>query len=166
MQFYFSGKHLCIFMSLTALCLYFFYSESFFFLCRGDDGELKLGVRRAVQLKNEALFKAFSSNSAKIHTLSSVANSLKHRSVFHISYNPRFVNYECTFHFYVVRFSNNWTWFRVIIMMLTRLLLLLITSRPVPWIYICRFQIWARKESFFVERINYDYNYNTPSVPY
>ncbi|XP_051226055.1 auxin response factor 3 [Lolium perenne] len=56
---------------------------------RCDDGELKLGVRRAIQLKNEALFKAFSSNSAKIHTLSSVANSLKHRSVFHICYNPR-----------------------------------------------------------------------------
>ncbi|CAM0882671.1 unnamed protein product [Alopecurus aequalis] len=56
---------------------------------RGDDGELKLGVRRAIQLKNEALFKAFSSNSAKIHTLSSVASSLKHGSVFHICYNPR-----------------------------------------------------------------------------
>lgn len=56
---------------------------------RGDDGELKLGVRRAVQLKNEALFKAFSSNNSKIHALSSVANSLKHKSVFHICYNPR-----------------------------------------------------------------------------
>uniref|UniRef100_A0ACD5VJF4 Uncharacterized protein n=1 Tax=Avena sativa TaxID=4498 RepID=A0ACD5VJF4_AVESA len=56
---------------------------------RGDDGELKLGVRRAIQLKNEALFKAFSTNSSKMHTLSSVANSLKHRSVFHICYNPR-----------------------------------------------------------------------------
>uniref|UniRef100_A0ACD5VUX2 Uncharacterized protein n=1 Tax=Avena sativa TaxID=4498 RepID=A0ACD5VUX2_AVESA len=56
---------------------------------RGDDGELKLGVRRAIQLKNEALFKAFSTNSSKIHALSSVANSLKHGSVFHICYNPR-----------------------------------------------------------------------------
>ncbi|XP_020175130.1 auxin response factor 3 [Aegilops tauschii subsp. strangulata] len=56
---------------------------------RGDDGELRLGVRRAIQLKNEALLKAFNSNSSKIHTLSAVANSLKHRSVFHICYNPR-----------------------------------------------------------------------------
>lgn len=56
---------------------------------RGDDGELRLGVRRAIQLKNEALFKAFSSDCSKIHTLSAVANSLKHRSVFHICYNPR-----------------------------------------------------------------------------
>ncbi|KAE8805439.1 Auxin response factor 3 [Hordeum vulgare] len=56
---------------------------------RGDDGELRLGVRRAIQLKNEALLKAFNSNSSKIHTLSAVVNSLKHRSVFHICYNPR-----------------------------------------------------------------------------
>ncbi|KAG0539431.1 hypothetical protein BDA96_03G322300 [Sorghum bicolor] len=56
---------------------------------RGDDGELRLGVRRAIQLKNEALFEDFSSDSTKRHTLSAVADSLKHRSVFHISYNPR-----------------------------------------------------------------------------
>uniref|UniRef100_A0A0E0JNT5 Auxin response factor n=1 Tax=Oryza punctata TaxID=4537 RepID=A0A0E0JNT5_ORYPU len=56
---------------------------------RGDDGELRLGVRRATQLKNEAIFKAFSSESSKMRTLSAVADSLKHGSVFHISYNPR-----------------------------------------------------------------------------
>ncbi|KAK8453676.1 hypothetical protein SEVIR_5G324700v4 [Setaria viridis] len=56
---------------------------------RGDDGELRLGVRRAIQLKNEALFEDFSSDSAKRHTLSDVYDSLEHRSVFHISYNPR-----------------------------------------------------------------------------
>uniref|UniRef100_A0A0A9CRD8 Auxin response factor n=1 Tax=Arundo donax TaxID=35708 RepID=A0A0A9CRD8_ARUDO len=56
---------------------------------RGDDGELRLGVRRAVQLKNEALFQDFSTDSSKRHTLSAVADSLKHRSAFHISYNPR-----------------------------------------------------------------------------
>ncbi|XP_062221622.1 auxin response factor 3-like isoform X2 [Phragmites australis] len=56
---------------------------------RGDDGELRLGVRRAIQLKNEALFQDFSSDSSKRHTLSAVADSLKHRSAFHISYNPR-----------------------------------------------------------------------------
>ncbi|GJM93099.1 hypothetical protein PR202_ga09625 [Eleusine coracana subsp. coracana] len=56
---------------------------------RGDDGELRLGVRRAVQLKNEALFKDLSCDVSKRHTLSAVADSLKHRSVFNISYNPR-----------------------------------------------------------------------------
>jgi len=63
---------------------------------RGDDGELRLGVRRAVQLKNEALFEEFSSDSAKRHTLSAVYDSLKHKSVFHISYNPRFVDLAYT----------------------------------------------------------------------
>ncbi|KAL5220520.1 hypothetical protein ABZP36_025233 [Zizania latifolia] len=56
---------------------------------RGDDGELRLGVRRATQLKNEAIFKAFSSDSSKTHTLSAMVDSLKHGSVFHICYNPR-----------------------------------------------------------------------------
>ncbi|ONM37983.1 auxin response factor 3 isoform X4 [Zea mays] len=56
---------------------------------RGDDGELRLGVRRAIQLKNEALFDDFSCDSTKRHTLLAVADSLKHKSVFHISYNPR-----------------------------------------------------------------------------
>ncbi|KAK3161968.1 hypothetical protein QOZ80_1BG0083660 [Eleusine coracana subsp. coracana] len=56
---------------------------------RGDDGELRLGVRRAVQLKNEAHFKDLSCDVSKRHTLSAVADSLKHRSVFSISYNPR-----------------------------------------------------------------------------
>ncbi|PWZ09359.1 Auxin response factor 3 [Zea mays] len=56
---------------------------------RGDDGELRLGVRRAIQLKNEALFEDFNSDSTKRHSLMAVADSLKNRSVFHISYNPR-----------------------------------------------------------------------------
>ncbi|KAL5229051.1 hypothetical protein ABZP36_017316 [Zizania latifolia] len=56
---------------------------------RGDDGELRLGVRRATQLKNEAIFKAFISDSSKMHTLSAVVDSLKHGNVFHICYNPR-----------------------------------------------------------------------------
>uniref|UniRef100_A0A0D9V5S0 Auxin response factor n=1 Tax=Leersia perrieri TaxID=77586 RepID=A0A0D9V5S0_9ORYZ len=56
---------------------------------RGDDGELRLGVRRATPLKNEAIFKAFNTESSKMRTLSAVADSLKHGSVFHICYNPR-----------------------------------------------------------------------------
>ena len=69
--------------------MYLFSAKCLFNICRGDDGELRLGVRRAIQLKNEALFEDFSSDSTKRHTLSAVAGSLKHRSVFHISYNPR-----------------------------------------------------------------------------
>ncbi|CAM0954598.1 unnamed protein product [Alopecurus aequalis] len=56
---------------------------------RGDDGELRLGVRRAVQLRNEALFKAVSNNSSKLQTLSAVASSLENRSIFHVCFDPR-----------------------------------------------------------------------------
>jgi auxin response factor len=74
-------------------CFVFFFSfiqHDIVYLCRGDDGELRLGVRRAIQLKNDALFKDFSCDSSRRHTLSTVVDSFKHRSVFHISYNPRF----------------------------------------------------------------------------
>uniref|UniRef100_A0A452ZJQ0 Auxin response factor n=1 Tax=Aegilops tauschii subsp. strangulata TaxID=200361 RepID=A0A452ZJQ0_AEGTS len=56
---------------------------------RGDDGELRLGVRRAVQLRNEALFRAVNSNESKLHTLSAVASSLENRSIFHVCFDPR-----------------------------------------------------------------------------
>ncbi|XP_025807097.1 auxin response factor 14-like isoform X2 [Panicum hallii] len=56
---------------------------------RGNDGELRLGVRRAVQLKNEALLEAVSSTDSKLRTLSAVASSLENRSIFHICFNPR-----------------------------------------------------------------------------
>ncbi|CAN6337087.1 unnamed protein product [Urochloa humidicola] len=55
---------------------------------RGNDGELRLGVRRAVPLKNEAL-EAVNSTDSKLRTLSAVASSLENRSIFHICFNPR-----------------------------------------------------------------------------
>jgi auxin response factor len=56
---------------------------------RGDDGQLRLGVRRAVQLRNEALFEPVNSSDSKLRILSSVASSLENKSVFHICFNPR-----------------------------------------------------------------------------
>jgi hypothetical protein len=97
MQSYFSGKHMNIVVALNVLCTFINQSVCFN-LCSGDDGELRLGVRRAIQLKNEALFEDFSSDSAKRHTLSDVYDSLEHRSVFHISYNPRFVDLTYIIH--------------------------------------------------------------------
>ncbi|XP_066362521.1 auxin response factor 14-like isoform X2 [Miscanthus floridulus] len=57
---------------------------------RGNDGELRLGVRRAVQLKNEALLEAVNCTDSKLLMLSAVASSLDNRSVFHVCFNPRF----------------------------------------------------------------------------
>ncbi|GJM89061.1 hypothetical protein PR202_ga05657 [Eleusine coracana subsp. coracana] len=56
---------------------------------RGNDGELRLGVRRAVQLKNEALLQAVSSTDSKLRMLSAVRSSLDDRSIFHVCFNPR-----------------------------------------------------------------------------
>uniref|UniRef100_A0A0A9G6W1 Auxin response factor n=1 Tax=Arundo donax TaxID=35708 RepID=A0A0A9G6W1_ARUDO len=56
---------------------------------RGNDGELRLGVRRAVQLNNEALLEAVGSTDSKLRTLSAVACSLDNRSIFHVCFNPR-----------------------------------------------------------------------------
>jgi auxin response factor len=58
---------------------------------RGNDGELRLGVRRAVPLKNEVLLEAVNSTHSKLRTLSAVASSLKNRNVFHVCFNPRYV---------------------------------------------------------------------------
>ncbi|CAL4902275.1 unnamed protein product [Urochloa decumbens] len=55
---------------------------------RGNDGELRLGVRRAVPLKNEAL-EAANGTDSKLRTLSAVASSLENRSIFHICFDPR-----------------------------------------------------------------------------
>jgi auxin response factor len=54
---------------------------------RGNDGELTLGVRRAVPLKNEVLIEAVNSTNSKLRTLSAVG-----RSIFHICFNPRYVH--------------------------------------------------------------------------
>ncbi|GJN14923.1 hypothetical protein PR202_gb01800 [Eleusine coracana subsp. coracana] len=56
---------------------------------RGNDGELRLGVRRAVQLKNEALLGAVNSTDSKLRMLSAVRSSLDDRSIFHVCFNPR-----------------------------------------------------------------------------
>jgi auxin response factor len=53
-----------------------------------------LGVRRAVQLRNEALFKAVKNKDSKLQTLSAIASSLENRSIFHVCFDPRFVD-EC-----------------------------------------------------------------------
>ncbi|KQK05397.1 auxin response factor 14 isoform X2 [Brachypodium distachyon] len=56
---------------------------------RGCDGELRLGIRRAVQLRNEDLFKAVNSSDSRQRTLSAVASSFRNRSTFHVCFDPR-----------------------------------------------------------------------------
>ncbi|CAN6327614.1 unnamed protein product [Urochloa humidicola] len=74
---------------------------------RGNDGELRMGVRRAVPLKNEAL-EAANSTDSKQRTLSAVASSLENRSIFHICFDPRTVASEFIVPLYKFAKSSNY----------------------------------------------------------
>nr|ACN79516.1 auxin response factor 3b [Lotus japonicus] len=56
---------------------------------RGDDGELRLGIRRAAQLKSVGSFAAPSGQHLSPGTLMDVANALSSRCAFSACYNPR-----------------------------------------------------------------------------
>ncbi|XP_009394821.2 auxin response factor 2 [Musa acuminata AAA Group] len=56
---------------------------------RGNDGELRLGVRRAAQFKSGSPVSAHPSRNMNLATLTIIANSVSARKVFHIYYNPR-----------------------------------------------------------------------------
>ncbi|KAL6845312.1 hypothetical protein ACP4OV_024807 [Aristida adscensionis] len=57
---------------------------------RGEDGVLRLGVRRASQLKNVSPFPALHDQCSNHRNLGNVAQALAMKTIFHIYYNPRF----------------------------------------------------------------------------
>lgn len=65
---------------------------------RGDDGVLRLGIRRAVQLKTTPGLRA---NDFDFTTL---VNSISRRSVFNVCYNPRYIKD----YFWSTRFTKSW----------------------------------------------------------
>ncbi|WOL17041.1 auxin response factor 15-like isoform X1 [Canna indica] len=56
---------------------------------RGNDGELRLGIRRATQFKSTSPLSARLSENSNLATLSTVANAVPARKVFHVCYSPR-----------------------------------------------------------------------------
>ncbi|KAJ4850757.1 hypothetical protein Tsubulata_035817 [Turnera subulata] len=56
---------------------------------RGEDGELRLGIRRAAQVKCSPTFPVLSSRQLNHSTPAEVANAVSMRSSFNICYNPR-----------------------------------------------------------------------------
>ncbi|MCL7040173.1 hypothetical protein MKW94_019765, partial [Papaver nudicaule] len=64
------------------------FGDAVLFL-RGEDGELRLGVRRATQCKSGGSFSVFGSQSCNTSTLTSVANAVATKTLFHIDYTPR-----------------------------------------------------------------------------
>ncbi|KAJ8761531.1 hypothetical protein K2173_001666 [Erythroxylum novogranatense] len=65
---------------------------------RGDDGELRLGIRRAAQAKCTNPFPPPTSQQLSHSTLMDVVNSVSKRSVFNICYNPRASSSEFIVH--------------------------------------------------------------------
>ncbi|PKU62186.1 auxin response factor 15-like [Dendrobium catenatum] len=56
---------------------------------RGDDGELRLGIRRASQLKGNLFHQTPASLNLEIGTLSSLKSTVSTGSIFQVKYNPR-----------------------------------------------------------------------------
>ncbi|KAL5575346.1 hypothetical protein UlMin_017045 [Ulmus minor] len=56
---------------------------------RGDDGELRLGIRRAAQVKGSATFPYIHSQQLNHSSVSDVVNAVSSRSAFKLCYNPR-----------------------------------------------------------------------------
>nr|CAD1823818.1 unnamed protein product [Ananas comosus var. bracteatus] len=72
------------------LCSFFEPSQfKVFQLLQKPQWELRLGIRRAVQLKTGAPFQALHNQNSCISTLATVASAVSMKSVFHIYYNPR-----------------------------------------------------------------------------
>ena len=57
---------------------------------RGEDGELRLGIRRAAQLKNCSNFASISGQQLNLGSLTDIVNALSTRCAFSIHYNPRY----------------------------------------------------------------------------
>ncbi|XP_039070680.1 auxin response factor 3-like isoform X2 [Hibiscus syriacus] len=56
---------------------------------RGEDGELRLGIRRAAQIKNFSSFPSLCCQQLNCNTFADVVHAISMRSVFSICYNPR-----------------------------------------------------------------------------
>ncbi|XP_042453577.1 auxin response factor 15-like isoform X2 [Zingiber officinale] len=56
---------------------------------RGNDGELRLGIRRATQFKSSTNSSTHTSRNLNLTTLPVVANAVSARKVFHVYYDPR-----------------------------------------------------------------------------
>ncbi|KAJ0971616.1 hypothetical protein J5N97_019575 [Dioscorea zingiberensis] len=56
---------------------------------RGNDGELRLGIRRAAQLKSCIPYSVLCGQSLNIRTFTALVDAVSSKNVFHIDYNPR-----------------------------------------------------------------------------
>ena len=63
---------------------------AYYILCRGENGELRLGIRRAIRPRNGLPESIVGNQSCYPNFLSSVANAISAKSMFHVFYSPRY----------------------------------------------------------------------------
>ena len=91
-----------LFLRWLKILLWTFYDWFFYhiflsyrLLGRGADGELRLGIRRAVQLKGPALFSALSGRPLCNQSVSAAIDAISSARVFRVCYNPRYSRNPC-----------------------------------------------------------------------
>lgn len=76
-------------------------------LCRGENGELRLGIRRAVRPRNGLPDSIVGNQNSYPSVLSLLANAISTKSMFHVFYSPRYHYYleilscYCVFYFII-----------------------------------------------------------------
>ena len=58
--------------------------------CRGENGELRLGIRRAVRPRNGLPDSIVGNENSYPKAFSLVANAISAKSMFHVFYSPRY----------------------------------------------------------------------------
>jgi hypothetical protein len=64
--------------------------KSLLLLCRSENGELRLGIRRAIRPRNGLPESIVGNQNCYPNFLSSVANAISTKSMFHVFYSPRY----------------------------------------------------------------------------
>lgn len=92
MQCCFFGRHCQASAMYLSLLIWWrsIMKMSSLFVWSGNDGELRLGIRRATQFKNSTNASTHTSRNLNLTTLPVIANAVSARKVFHVYYDPRY----------------------------------------------------------------------------
>jgi len=70
------------------------WNETNFWICRGENGELRVGVRRAMRQQGNVPSSVISSHSMHLGVLATAWHAILTGTIFTVYYKPRFVNYS------------------------------------------------------------------------
>lgn len=84
---------ICVLTHLPEMVFPFYYVKCcllIWWFCRGEDGELRLGIRRAGRPKNGLPNSTLGNHNMHLNVLSPVANAISTKTMFHVFYSPRY----------------------------------------------------------------------------